>query len=182
MVSDAKPETEDDRAGSVFDGRNGVITVEVDDGRDLEWGDEFTISYRGDDPDSARGLTGVSIPPGKQVTPTRWTFEFSLSRADRYAVTATADDSEFNQGRGGVGDPTDGDATVFEIDNELAGDVGARTVPPHDPPGNLPQSISEPFFIEFYWDGTDDSGEVGGEDGVVAGTKLMNTPATAARR
>jgi hypothetical protein len=127
-------------------------TTEDDVKHGLVWGDEITFSYRGTGVDSAEDL--VSTSSGSQVTSTSWTFPLSITRPDRYAVTATVEDGEGNQRTGGIADPESAKATVFEIDNQLAGGVAARTVPSHDAAGNRPVSISDPFFIEFYWDGT----------------------------
>ena len=115
--------------------------------------DKITVTYRGTDADPARGLAGVPNPSGKQVSSTSWTFALSVSRNDRYAATATAEDSSRNRRTGGKGDPTAAGATVFEIDNKLAGGESAMTMPPHDAAGNLPVSITNPFVIELTWDG-----------------------------
>jgi hypothetical protein len=147
----------DTETANYFEAEDGIVTVELS--KKLAWGDRFTISYRGDDADSAEDL--VSIAGGKQVTSTSWTFTLNIERPDTYAVTVSADDGGFSQGSGGVPDPTAAGATIFEIDNELAGGDPARTVPFHDPTGSNPVSISEPFFIELYWDGSEaDVGKV----------------------
>jgi hypothetical protein len=159
----------------LFYGSNGFVTVTVEsrpttvgtetNTTGLRWGDEFTISYRGIDPDPApSSLVGVPSPSGRQVSATSWTFEIDITRPDRYAVTATVEDANFNQGTGGVANPKDADATRFEIDNELAGGEDARTIPAHDAAGNTPVSISEPFFIELYWDGSEEDGYVAGNE------------------
>ena len=150
-------------AAKVFNAKTGLVTVEISE--DLVWGDEFTVTYRGNDADPAGDLPGVPEPAGKQVSPTSWTFELEFDRADKYAVVATVEDLNYNRGRGGVGDPSSPKATTFEIDNELAGGRAARTVPLHDSAGSNPVSISDPFFIDLYWDGTDEEGGVNVEAG-----------------
>ena len=130
--------------------KTGQVKISVE--RDLANGDEFTVTYRGTDPDPARGLTGVPNPTGKQVSTTSWTFDLSVTRNDRFAATATVEDRNRNRGTGGIGDPTHADATVFEIDNQLAGGKSAETMPQHDAAGNLPVSITDPFVIELSWD------------------------------
>ena len=142
---------ETDDSDSV-DAKSGEVEVKVGD-EDLVKDNKITITYRGTDPDPARGLTGVPNPSGKQVSSTSWTFALSVSRNDRYAATATAEDSSRNRRTGGKGDPTAAGATVFEIDNKLAGGESAMTMPPHDAAGNLPVSITNPFVIELAWDG-----------------------------
>ena len=119
----------------------------------LKFENEITVTYRGTDADPARGLGGVPNPSGKQVSSTSWTFALSVSRNDRYAATATAEDSSRNRRTGGMGDPKAAGATVFEIDNKLAGGESATTMPMHDAPGNTPVSITNPFVIELTWDG-----------------------------
>ena len=143
----------------------GLVT-EVDDGvnaktgevkvtvgsNDLAEGDEITVNYSGTDADPAKGLPGVPNPSGKQVSSTEWTFALSVSRNDRYAATVTAEDSSRNRRTSGKGDPTADSATVFEIDNRLAGGESAETTPQHDAAGNLPVSVTNPFYIELSWD------------------------------
>ena len=133
--------------------KTGEVKVMVDKVGGLEEGDEITVTYRGTDPDPAKGLAGVPNPSGKQVSSTSWTFALTVSRNDRYAATATAEDSSRNRRTGGKGDPTAAGATVFEIDSKLAGGESAMTMPPHDAAGNLPVSITNPFVIELAWDG-----------------------------
>ena len=144
----------------------GLVTVVTKDGvnaktgevkvtvgtEDLEEGNEITIKYRGTDADPARGLAGVPNPSGKQVSSTSWTFALNVTRNDRYAATATAEDANRNRRTGGKGDPMADGATVFEIDNRLAGGQSAETMPQHDAAGNLPVSITDPFVIELSWD------------------------------
>ena len=60
------------------------------------------MTYRGTDPDPAKGELGVPNPSGKQVSSTSWTFALSVNRSDRYAATATAEDSSRNRRTGGV--------------------------------------------------------------------------------
>ena len=114
--------------------------------------DEIKVTYSGTDADPARGLMGVPNPSGKQVSSTSWTFALNVARNDRYAATATAEDSNRNRRTGGKGDPMADGATVFEIDNRLAGGKSAETMPQHDAAGNLPVSITDPFVIELSWD------------------------------
>ena len=132
--------------------KSGEVEVTVGS-EDLQAGDEITITYRGTDADPAKELLGVPNPSGKQVSSTSWTFALSVSRADRYAATASVEDSSRNSRTGGLPDPTAAGATVFEIDNKLAGGESAMTMPPHDAAGNLPVSITNPFVIELAWDG-----------------------------
>ena len=132
--------------------KSGEIKVTIGTNA-LGFEDEITVTYRGTDADLARGLAGVPNPSGKQVSSTSWTFALSVNRNDRYAATATAEDSSRNRRTGGKGDPTAAGATVFEIDNKLAGGESATTMPPHDAAGNLPVSITNPFVIELAWDG-----------------------------
>ena len=162
VVSDAvKPAGTDAEKARIFNAEVGRITVET--ARNLKWGDRFIVSYRGVDPDLANAL--VSIPSGRQISATSWTFEVEIERADRYSATAAAEDNAFNRGRGGIGDPNNDDATVFEIDNQLAGGAAARTIPLPDVAGAV--SITEPFFIELYWDGSKSKDEafVAGNEG-----------------
>ena len=147
-----------------FEAADGLVTVDLN--ANLIWGDRFNISYRGIDPDPATGL--VTIPSGRQLTSTSWTFTVNVTRADRYAATAVAEDGAFNRGHGGIPDPRANGATTFEIDNELAGGESARTVPLHDAAGSNPVSITEPFFIELYWDG---SMEEAGSVNIIAGNE-----------
>ena len=114
--------------------------------------DEIKVTYSGTDADPARGLMGVPNPSGKQVSSTSWTFALNVTRNDRYAATAIAEDSNRNRRTGGKGDPMADGATVFEIDNRLAGGQSAETMPQHDAAGNLPVSITDPFVIELSWD------------------------------
>jgi hypothetical protein len=73
---------------------------------------------------------------------------------DRFSVKATVDDQARNRGIGGDEDANANGATVFEIDNKLAGGTAATTDPVHDPSGNLNEpTISDPFFIELEWPG-----------------------------
>ena len=131
-----------------------VVTRMVDDEPvGLVLGDEIEVTYSGTDADPARGLMGVPNPSGKQVSSTSWTFALNVARNDRYAATAIAEDSNRNRRTGGKGDPTADGATVFEIDNRLAGGESAETMPQHDAAGNLPVSITDPFVIELSWDG-----------------------------
>ena len=134
------------------DAKNGEVDVDVGD-RNLVGGNKITVDYRGTDADPAKDEQGVPNPSGKQVSSTSWTFALNVSRNDRYAATATAEDSSRNRRTGGKGDPTAAGATVFEIDNKLAGGESAMTMPPHDAAGNLPVSITNPFVIELTWDG-----------------------------
>ena len=129
--------------------------------------DVITVTYRGTDSDAARGLLGVPNPSGRQVSSTSWTFALNVSRNDRYAATATAEDSSRNRRTGGVSDPTSAAATVFEIDNRLAGGEAARTEPTHDASGTGAVSVSDPFIIELYWDGSksEDEGIVAANEG-----------------
>ena len=145
--------------------KTGQVKINVE--RDLANGDEFTVTYRGTGPDPARGLLGVPNPTGKQVSTTSWTFDLSVTRNDRFAATATVEDGNRNQGTGGNDDPTHADATVFEIDSELADGKAARTEPTHDPSGNDPVSIADLFIIELFWDGSksEDGAFVAGNEG-----------------
>ena len=84
---------------------NGVVAksgeIKVTVGSDaLGFEDEITVTYRGTDADPARGLAGVPNPSGKQVSSTSWTFALSVNRNDRYAATATAEDSSRNRRTG----------------------------------------------------------------------------------
>ena len=154
VVGDGVLGNTDDKP-SRFNAEDGVVTVQFANA--LQWGDQFSIRYRGADPDSAKGL--VSIPGGEHVVGTSWTFELNVTRSDTYAVTATAEDGAFNRGSGGIPDPTNSRATTFEIDNKLAGGGAPRTVPGDDRAGNRPVSISDPFFIDLYWDGSEGEAE-----------------------
>ena len=155
------------------DAKSGKVEVKVvketaDDGGvmqkvGLAMGDMITVTYRGTDADPARGLAGVPNPSGRQVSATSWTFALNVTRNDRYAATATAEDSSRNRRTGGEADPTAAGATVFEIDNRLAGGEAARTEPTQDASGNSPVSFADPFVIELYWDGSKS-----GDEGIVA--------------
>ena len=149
--------------------KTGQIKISVKSA--LENGDEFTVTYRGTDPDPARGLLGVPNPTGKQVSSTSWTFDLSVTRNDRFAATATVEDHNRNRGTGGIGDPTHGDATVFEIDNKLARGEAARIDPTHDASGNSPVSIADPFVIGLFWDGSKS-----GDEGIVAANEGKEYP------
>ena len=133
--------------------KTGEVKVMVDKVGGLVKDDKITVTYRGTDPDPARGEDGVPNPSGRQVSATSWTFVLNVSRNDRYAATATAEDSSRNRRTGGIPDPTAAGATVFEIDSMLAGGESAVTMPRHDAAGNLPVSITDPFIIELTWDG-----------------------------
>ena len=133
--------------------KTGEVKVMVDKVGGLVKDDKITVTYRGTDPDPARGLPDVPNPSGRQVSATSWTFVLNVSRNDRYAATATAEDSSRNKRTGGIPDPTAAGATVFEIDSMLAGGESAETMPQHDAAGNLPVSITNPFVIELSWDG-----------------------------
>ena len=124
----------------------------------LASGDKISVSYRGTDPDPANQFSTVPTNPvGKQLSSSNvWNFAMDITRADRFAVRALVEDSNRNQGIGGVQDPTDGNATVFEIDNKLANGGIVRTIPSHDSAGNNPASETNPFYIELYWDGSED--------------------------
>ena len=142
---------------AVTDGVNakrGEVRVMVGAG-DLEEDHKIIVKYSGTDADPARGLPGVPNPSGKQVSSTSWTFALNVTRNDRYAATATAEDSNRNRRTGGKADPMADGATVFEIDNRLAGGESAETMPQHDAAGNLAVSIRDPFVIELSWDSED---------------------------
>ena len=140
--------------------KSGEVRVKVGS-VNLAKGNKITVTYRGTDADPAKGEDGVPNPSGKQVSSTSWTFALNVSRNDRYAATATAEDSSRNRRTGGKGDPTATGATVFEIDNKLAGGESATTMPIHDAPGNTPVSITNPFVIELIWNG--EKGEYPGD-------------------
>jgi hypothetical protein len=162
---------------NAYDADAGVVTVVV--GENLEWGDRFVLSYRGVDPDSAIGL--ASIASGRQVTSTSWIFALDIDRSDKYAVTASAEDANFNRGSGGIADPTHNNATVFEIDDEIAGDGNARTLPSHDVAGNTPVSIQDPFYVDLYWDGSKADGfEAANEGGEYPGDSSRTVTLTKA--
>ena len=137
------------------DKKTGEVKVTVGTA-DLTKGNVITIKYSGTDSDPARGVQGVPNPSGKQESSTSWTFALSVTRNDRYAATASAEDSSRNRRTSGIADPMAADATVFEIDNRLAGGESAETIPQHDAAGNLAVSISNPFYIELSWDGEND--------------------------
>ena len=123
----------------------------------LLWGDEITVTYHGTDADPAMNLDGVPNPTGRQVSSTSWTFELDVTRPDKFAAVATVEDAARNEGVGGEDDPRADGATVFEIDNQLAGGIAATPDPRHDPAGNLNEpTISDPFFIEISWKGEKD--------------------------
>ena len=62
-------------------------------------------------------------------------------------------------------------ATVFEIDDKLAGGEAARTEPTHDASGNSPVSIADPFVIGLFWDGSKS-----GDEGIVAANEGNEYP------
>jgi hypothetical protein len=64
-----------------------------------------------------------------------------------------------------VGDPTSETAIVFEIDNEIAAGMDPRTVPTDAPHGSLKTPITDPFFIDLYWDGSTEGGLKAGDEG-----------------
>ena len=161
-VSDVKDE---------YDAKAGLVTMKIEERttdsetHGLLWGDEITVTYRGTDFDPAAGLPGVTIGTGTRVSATSWTFDLTITRGDKFAVTAVVEDAGFNERESGAKDPTSGNAIVFEIDRELgqrqAGNTrivrAPKTDPIHDAAGSLNEpTISDPFFIELSWPGEED--------------------------
>ena len=64
-------------------------------------------------------------------------------------MTAEMEDSEQNIGGGGVGDPTSDAATVFEIDNQLAGNTDTDATTDPAPESEVP--YEDPFDIVLEW-------------------------------
>ena len=142
----------------VLSAENGTVRVTVKKSGandvlvDLEEDDSFTLTYRGTDADPAPGPSGgVPSASGRQVSATSWTFTLNLTKEDRFAASATVEDASRNRGVGGIADPMANGATVFQIDNQLANGEQPTTKPLHDPAGNDPVSIADPFYITLEW-------------------------------
>ena len=156
------------------DAKNGEVRVKVDkkvedDAGEMQnvglaMGDMITVTYRGlPTPTQPGALPACQTPAVSRCLPPVGPLPLNVTRNDRYAATATAEDSSRNRRTGGVTDPTAADATVFEIDDRLAGGEAARTEPTQDASGNSPVSFADPFVIELYWDGSKS-----GDEGIVA--------------
>ena len=135
-------------------------TTTVDESKDaivdLANGDKIVVTYRGTDPDPANQLTGVeAAPSGRRASDgsNSWTYSVDFTRTDRFAVTAVMEDDERNQGSGGIANPKTNGATVFEIDNQLAGnsETDATSTPADEPSGANPVAFEDPFDIELSW-------------------------------
>ncbi len=157
--------TEDTAADTVVNPRSGRINLKIQESRtggsgsdilDFEVGDEIHVTYRGTAPDRANPLNGVpEAPSGRRASDggNVWTYEVDISRNDRFAVTATMEDDERNEGSGGIGNPKTNGAVVFEIDSELAGnsEMDAESTPDDAPAGADPVAFDDSFDIELSW-------------------------------
>ncbi|MCE2404870.1 MAG: hypothetical protein J4F43_06905 [Dehalococcoidia bacterium] len=127
-----------------------AVTVATDEGiRTLEPTLELYTSTSDDPDDAVAEPAGISIPRASRTAgQNEWTFNLSISDANRYSVVVTVEDSARNRSTVGEEDWTDSGSISFEIDNAIG--VGEDLVTrPAD--GDEEATQTEPFFVEIDW-------------------------------
>ena len=92
---------------------------------------------------------GVSIPRSSRTAgENEWTYNLSISDANRYSVVVEVEDSARNHGTTGKMDWTDSGSISFEIDNALRVNDDLTTLPVND---EEKATQADPFFVEINW-------------------------------
>ena len=127
-----------------------AVTVRTDENiRTLEPTLKLYTSTSADAETATHQDSGISAPRSSR-TPgeNEWTYNLSISDANRYSVVVEVEDSARNHGTTGKMDWTDSGSISFEIDNALRVNDDLTTLPVND---EEKATQADPFFVEINW-------------------------------